>query len=164
LQTFQELEEFVSRYSLSISLIAAAYYPEGRLAFRLTPVLEPVLHDADFSASSRRGRCAVKARPPAIGMRRGPLPGLVRPDREVAASSSRQHAVLRLTSHINTGCTAYVDVNRRAAIVHISTGSIVHSFRVPDQRLCPNYPQIHAQEVIVAGQGQRVSMSRGRKP
>ena len=39
-----------------------------------------------------------------------------------------------------------------AAVIHISTGSVVHSFARSDLRFCPNYPQIYAQAVIVAGQ------------
>jgi hypothetical protein len=39
-----------------------------------------------------------------------------------------------------------------AAVIHISTGSFVHSFARSDLRFCPNYPQIYAQAVIVAGQ------------
>jgi hypothetical protein len=39
-----------------------------------------------------------------------------------------------------------------AAVIHISTGPFVHSFTGADLRLCPNYPQIYAQAVTVAGQ------------
>ena len=38
------------------------------------------------------------------------------------------------------------------ADIHISTGPFVHRFTGADLRLYPNYPQIYAQEVIVAGQ------------
>ena len=39
-----------------------------------------------------------------------------------------------------------------AVVIHISTGPFFHSFTGADLRLCPNYPQIYAQAVIVAGQ------------
>jgi len=39
-----------------------------------------------------------------------------------------------------------------AAVIHISTGPIVHRFTGADLRLCPNYPQIYTQTVILAGQ------------
>ena len=39
-----------------------------------------------------------------------------------------------------------------AAVIHISTGPFVHRFTGADLRLCPIYPQIYAQAVILAGQ------------
>jgi len=38
------------------------------------------------------------------------------------------------------------------ADIHISTGPFVHRFTGADLRLYPNYPQIYAQTVILAGQ------------
>jgi hypothetical protein len=42
---------------------------------------------------------------------------------------------------------------RAAAVIHISTAPLVHSWTGTDQRVYPNYPQTCTQGVILAGRG-----------
>jgi hypothetical protein len=101
-----------------------------REAFALVAELDKVvlfIDEVEEIAGSRRPR-TVSAAHPYLGTRRRIRAGhhRIRPD-------------------VTAPC-------RRSALIHISTGSIVHSFTGSDLRLCPNYPQIYAQAVIVAGQ------------